>query len=109
MPYYTKHIFFCVNQRASGESCCNDSGAEQFCAYAKTKIKTLGLAGKAGIRINKSGCLGRCDDGPVLVVYPEGVWYRYETQQDIDEIIEQHLQAGCIAERLLLDKERSQL
>jgi len=104
MVYYTKHIFFCVNQRANNEACCNDIGAEQFCTYAKTLIKALGLAGKAGIRVNKSGCLGRCDDGPVVVVYPEGIWYRYETQQDIDEIIEQHIQGNRIVERLLVDK-----
>lgn len=100
--YYAKHIFFCVNQRTNGERCCNDCQAEQFCAYAKTRLKALGLAGKAGARVNKAGCLGRCDEGPVIVIYPEGVWYRYETQQDIDEIILSHLQRNQIVERLLL-------
>jgi (2Fe-2S) ferredoxin len=105
MSYYTKHLFVCVNQRDNGEQCCNDVDAEASCSYAKSRVKALGLAGKNGIRVNKAGCLGRCAEGPVLVVYPEGVWYRYQTQQDIDEIISQHLQQNRIVERLLLAKE----
>jgi (2Fe-2S) ferredoxin len=47
-----------------------------------------------------AGCLDRCDQGPVLVVYPEGVWYTYVDHTDIDEIIREHLQHGRIVERL---------
>lgn len=102
MTYYTKHLFICVNQRSNGEACCNDAGAENICDYTKKQLKSLGLAGKGGIRINKAGCLGRCDLGPVLVIYPEGIWYRYQTQQDIDEIIHSHLLQGQIVQRLQL-------
>ncbi len=102
MTYYTKHIFFCVNQRNNGERCCNDFNAEALAAYAKTKIKALGLAGKTGVRINKAGCLGRCDEGPLLVIYPDNVWYRYTTQQDIDEIIAEHVQANRIVAHLAI-------
>jgi Ferredoxin len=68
--------------------------------YAKKRIKALGLAGKGEIRINKAGCLDRCEEGPVLVVYPEGVWYTYVDQEDIDEIIDSHLVRGEPVERL---------
>ena len=54
------------------------------------------------MRINKAGCLGRCDDGPVLVVYPDNVWYTYLDEEDVDEIIDQHLVHGRIVERLRL-------
>jgi (2Fe-2S) ferredoxin len=68
--------------------------------YAKSRIKDLGLAGKGRVRINQAGCLDRCEEGPVLVVYPEEVWYTYVDQEDIDEIIEKHLINGVIVERL---------
>jgi (2Fe-2S) ferredoxin len=70
--------------------------------YAKRRVSELGLAGKRQIRINKAGCLDRCDEGPVLVVYPEGVWYTYIDTADVDEIIESHLTHGKIVERLRL-------
>ena len=52
------------------------------------------------MRINKAGCLDRCEEGPVIVVYPEEVWYTYVDRQDIDEIIDRHLVGGEIVERL---------
>lgn len=54
------------------------------------------------MRVNKAGCLDRCAAGPVLVVYPEAVWYSYVDDQDIDEIVESHLKAGQVVERLLV-------
>ena len=60
-------------------------------AYAKDKIKQLGLSGPGGIRINSAGCLDRCSEGPVMVIYPEETWYTFVDEQDIDEIIEEHL------------------
>ncbi len=52
--------------------------------------------------MNKAGCLDRCDEGPVMVVYPEGVWYTYVDISDVDEIIDSHLVGGEIVERLRL-------
>jgi (2Fe-2S) ferredoxin len=63
----------------------------------------LGLNGAGGVRINQAGCLDRCAGGPVLVVYPEAVWYTYVDKHDIDEIIHTHLQQGQVVERLRLD------
>jgi (2Fe-2S) ferredoxin len=68
--------------------------------YAKSKVKSLQLAGRGKVRINQAGCLDRCQEGPVIVVYPEEVWYTYVDQDDIDEIIEQHLVNGRIVDRL---------
>ena len=58
--------------------------------------------GLGGVRVNKAGCLDRCAGGPVIVVYPEAVWYTYVDQQDIDEIVERHLTRGEVVERLQL-------
>ena len=100
MSYFEKHVFFCCNQREPGEACCNNHGATEMRAYAKDRIKALKLAGKGKVRINQAGCLDRCDEGPVLVVYPEEVWYTYVDKQDIDEIIDEHLRHGRVVERL---------
>ncbi|MGH6765182.1 MAG: (2Fe-2S) ferredoxin domain-containing protein, partial [Bradyrhizobium sp.] len=59
-----------------------------------------GLAGPSEVRINKAGCLDRCEEGPVMVVYPEAVWYTYIDNSDIDEIIDRHVVGGEIVERL---------
>jgi len=93
-------VFFCCNQREGGARCCNDHGAQDMRDYAKQKIKDLKLAGPGKVRINQAGCLDRCDEGPVLVIYPEAVWYTYVDREDIDEIISEHLQQGRIVERL---------
>ena len=102
MSYYKHHVFFCTNQRAPGETCCNNHHASEMQAYAKERIGKLGLKGKGNIRINKAGCLDRCDDGPVLVVYPDETWYTYIDKADIDEIIDEHLVHGRVVERLRL-------
>ena len=100
MSYFKHHVFFCCNQRGEGESCCNNLGATAAQTYAKDRIAQLGLKGKGNIRINKAGCLDRCDDGPVLVVYPDETWYTYVVSEDIEEIIQEHLIHGRVVERL---------
>lgn len=100
MSYYKYHVFFCTNQREDGARCCGASGGQAMRDYAKMKIKALDLNGEGKCRINSAGCMDRCSEGPVLVVYPEGTWYTFVDEQDIDEIIEQHLQHGQVVERL---------
>ncbi|MDE2369514.1 MAG: (2Fe-2S) ferredoxin domain-containing protein [Burkholderiales bacterium] len=102
MSYYKHHIFFCLNQRENGEACCADHGAKAAFDHCKGAVKAAGMAGPGGVRVNKAGCLDRCAGGPVAVVYPEGVWYTYVDNSDIDEIVGSHLQGGRVVERLLL-------
>jgi (2Fe-2S) ferredoxin len=68
--------------------------------YAKAKVKSLGLSGEGKVRVNKAGCMDRCEEGPVCVVYPEGVWYTYIDETDVDEIVESHLVNGKPVDRL---------
>ena len=100
MSYFKHHVFFCTNQRENGAACCQDHEAQSFRDYAKTQLKKLKMSGPGKCRINNAGCLDRCKEGPVMVVYPDAIWYRYENQADIDEIIEEHLQNGRVVERL---------
>ena len=99
-PFFEKHVFFCTNQRDGGRACCMDLGAAPAQQHAKQRIKALGLNGEGKIRINQAGCLDRCDAGPVMVVYPDAVWYTYVDTSDIDEIIDAHLINGQVVERL---------
>ena len=105
MSYYQRHIFFCLNQRDNGENACAQHGAQQAFDHCPARVKGEGLAGPGGVRVNKAGCLDRCDDGPVLVVYPDNVWYTYVDQEDIDEIIDRHLVGGHIVDRLRLPED----
>jgi len=102
MSYYQQHVFFCTNQRNDGRRCCEDTGASDLRAYAKAKIKQMGLSGRGQVRMNTAGCLDRCGQGPVMVVYPDETWYSYQNEADIDEIIEQHIVKGNKVVRLLL-------
>ena len=100
--YYSRHLFFCTNDRGSGAErpSCNQCGSAKLRDYAKSRVKKLGLSGQDKVRVNKAGCLDRCEEGPVCVVYPEGTWYTYVDETDVDEIIDSHLVNGKPVERL---------
>ena len=102
--FYEHHVFFCLNRRDSDDrpSCAN-CGSEKMQEYTKKRIKKLGLAGPGKVRINKAGCLDRCELGPVLVIYPDETWYTYLDETDIDEIIDTHIVGKQRVERLLID------
>jgi (2Fe-2S) ferredoxin len=100
-PFYEHHVFFCTNVREDAcRQSCGKSGAEDAQLHAKKRIKEMGLNGQGKVRINKAGCLDRCEEGPVVVVYPQGTWYTYVDNSDIDEIIDRHLVKGEVVERL---------
>ncbi|TBO31473.1 (2Fe-2S) ferredoxin domain-containing protein [Aquabacterium lacunae] len=102
MSYYERHIFFCLNERPNGEDCCALHGAKAGFDHCKQRVKEAGLAGQGKVRVNKAGCLDRCAGGPVAVVYPEGTWYTFVDQADIDEIVDKHLAKGEVVDRLVL-------
>ena len=95
------HVFCCTNRRPEGHTlgCCASKGAETLRNYMKARARELGIA---ATRINAAGCLDRCADGPVMVVYPEGIWYRYDSQADVDAILQEHLIGGQPVTRLRL-------
>lgn len=100
--FYKHHVFFCMNIREGKDArqSCGKCGAEKAQKHAKKRIKELELSGQGKVRINQSGCLDRCEEGPVLVVYPEGTWYTYVDTDDIDDIIDTHLVGGKVVDRL---------
>lgn len=106
--YFDMHIFCCVNEREADHprGCCKAKHSESLRNYMKDKVKQLQLK---GVRVNNAGCLDRCEYGPVMVIYPQGVWYHYKDEADIDAIIEQHVMHGQVVERLQLTKKQKRL
>lgn len=100
--FYRAHVFCCTNERPDGHprGSCAGRGSVKLRNYFKARAKELGLE---RVRINSAGCLERCEQGPAIVIYPEGVWYKAENFEDIDEILQKHLVEGGRARRLLMD------
>jgi (2Fe-2S) ferredoxin len=103
--YYSGHVFVCTNRRPDGHrrGSCAERGSEALRDYMKARARALGL--DATVRINTSGCLDRCELGPCVVAYPEGVWYRIGSKEDVDRFLEAHLAQGGRAPELFLPPE----
>lgn len=99
--FFDHHIFCCTNRREPGHTrgCCAEKGAEELRDYMKLRLKELGVP---KVRVNQSGCLDRCELGPCIVIYPEGVWYSPKNKEDIDAIMHEHVIGGKAVERLRL-------
>lgn len=99
--FFDAHLFVCVNRRADGHQrgSCSAKGSEKLRDYMKARAKELGLE---NIRVNSAACLDRCELGPCLVIYPEGVWYKIETNADVDRVLEAHVRDGGRATELMI-------
>ncbi|MCC7430203.1 (2Fe-2S) ferredoxin domain-containing protein [bacterium] len=100
---YEKHVFICTNKRETNDKrgCCATKNSEAIQLKLKSELQKRGLGLK--IRANKAGCFDFCENGPVLVVYPEGIWYQKVTPDDVEEIVENHLVGGIPVERLKMN------
>lgn len=98
---YDPHIFFCLeeNETAPGRVCCGAKGAGDLFAHMRMFAKQNGVT---GIRVNRASCLDRCELGPIMVVYPEGIWYAVRTKEDVEEIVRTHIIEGRRVERLMV-------
>ena len=96
---YQKHIFICTNQRKAGERiCCGEQHGLELVAKFKKAIRDLQLPYE--IRAQRAGCFDLCEQGPNIVIYPEGVFYGHVQLADVDEIINEHLVNNRIVARL---------
>ncbi len=86
--FYNTHIFICTNVKETGKCCGKEPIAKELLSKLKKDVKDLGLNGEGKIRISSSGCLGRCNEGPVAVSYPEGKWYNLYEDNDVKELMQ---------------------
>ncbi len=100
MSHFKYHVLVCTNLKANNKGCCAQYPVEDALVYLKEQTKTLGITGVGGVRVSSAGCLGRCTKRPVMVIYPEAVWYRFECNEDLQEIIDCHLVGAQIVTRL---------
>ena len=100
--FYKRHIFFCNNVRTDGKQCWSENNAKEMYRYAKDKCRASGTLGKGKLGVSESRCLGRCENGPVAVVYPDNIWYQNIDEEDIDESMESHMDKGEIVNRLTI-------
>ena len=102
MPLFEHHLFICTNERDESASrpSCLPEGIKKLKSAFKDALKDAGL--KSKVRANESGCLDQCEHGPVVVVYPDAVWYGHVQLRDVEEIVTEHLVGGRPVERLRL-------
>ncbi|WP_408903877.1 (2Fe-2S) ferredoxin domain-containing protein [Neoroseomonas eburnea] len=99
--FYAAHVFVCTNRRPDNHprGCCAARGSEKLRDYMKARAKELKIP---NIRVNSAGCLERCEFGPAMVIYPEGIWYRPTNVDDVEEILQVHVIGGGRVRRLML-------
>jgi len=106
LSHYSKHIFVCTNQKDNGKACCANQGGAATFEYLRSRLLELELQGPGKFRVSRSGCLGRCSEGPCMVVYPEGLWYACRSSEDVDKFIAEQLVADRPVSDLLIDKDQ---
>lgn len=94
MGQYDRHVFVCTG----GETCPTQGDTEKYVKILRDGMRQAGRSGD--VRINKAGCFSQCGHGPMIVVYPENVWYAGVQEADLPEILASHIVGGKPVERL---------
>jgi len=97
MGQYEKHVFVCT----SGEDCPTRGDVEAIVKYLRGDGVKAGM--KESLRVNKAGCFSQCGHGPMIVMYPENVWYAGVKESDLPEIFESHIKNGKPVQRLVYE------
>jgi (2Fe-2S) ferredoxin len=108
MPPFTNHIFVCCNCREPGNSrgCCDPEGTEKLKKRFKKELKARqanGTIGPGEVRANTAGCLDQCELGPVVVIYPRGIWYGRVTPEDVPRILDETVVGGRVLADLVIE------
>ena len=98
MEPFRHHLFVCTQEKAEGVPCCSAAGSFRVLDALHRELGTQGLSDD--VQVSSCGCLGICDSGPVMIVYPEGIWYAKLAPNDVPEIVSSHLKEGQKVTRL---------
>jgi len=100
MPAFTHHVFVCGNAREEGHKrgSCDPKGTQSLRETFKKELKKAGFSGLA--RINQAGCLDQCEHGPVVVIYPQAIWYGHVRAEDVARIVSETMIEGRVVNDL---------
>ncbi|WZO97017.1 (2Fe-2S) ferredoxin domain-containing protein [Isosphaeraceae bacterium EP7] len=100
MASFTHHIFICGNARATDHprGSCGTEQSQVLRDAFKKALKTAGVG--SSVRANPAGCLDQCEHGPVVVIYPQNIWYGHVGPEDAARIVDRTIVGGEIVEDL---------
>jgi len=98
MEPFRQHVFICTQEKPEGVTSCPGNGSLRVLQAFDRELSAQGLDNE--VQVTTCGCLGLCDDGPIMITYPDGIWYRKVREEDVPEIVSSHLRPDKVVSRL---------
>ena len=99
MEPFRFHVFVCMQEKPKDVACCTASGSAAVLEALNNELAACGLRDE--VQVTTTSCMGTCENGPVMIAYPQGVWYSKVTPGDVRQIVFAHVNGGAVVERLV--------